>query len=135
AAAALALKARVLLYAASDLHDIPTASSNSSVSSGFSNPELLGYVSGNQDERWQQARDAAKAVLDLGGYGYLLDLTAPVSPEEGKQNYMDISLSQNGGESELLFARYFVDAKDEQGAWVGRNNGPSGYHNWAGNTP
>jgi hypothetical protein len=35
----------------------------------------------------------------------------------------------------LIFARYFVNAKDEGGAWVGRNNGPNGYHNWAGNTP
>lgn len=134
-AAALALKARILLYAASDLHDIPTASSNSSVIGGYSNPEVIGYTSGNQDDRWILARDAAKVVLDLGGYGYKLDLTEPASPEEGTQNYMDISLSQEGGESELLFARYFVDAKDEGGAWVGRSNGPSGYHNWAGNTP
>lgn len=25
--------------------------------------------------------------------------------------------------------------KDEAGAYVGRNNGPNGYHNWAGNSP
>src|SRR5690606_9148514 len=24
---------------------------------------------------------------------------------------------------------------DEDGGWVGRNNGPNGYHNWSGNTP
>src|SRR5690606_14774576 len=36
---------------------------------------------------------------------------------------------------ELILGRYFVDEKDEGGAWVGRNNGPNGYHNWSGNTP
>lgn len=134
-AAALALKSRILLYAASDLHDIPAASSKSGTISGFPQPELLGYTSGSREERWQKARDAAKAVLDMNGYGYILGLSAPVSPEEGTQNYMNIALARNGGESELLFARYFVDGKNETGAWVGRSNGPSGYHTWAGNTP
>src|SRR5690606_37501606 len=40
AATALALKSRILLYAASDLYDRPTASGNSSLLAGFSNPEL-----------------------------------------------------------------------------------------------
>src|SRR3546814_19689308 len=38
-------------------------------------------------------------------------------------------------EVELLFARYLTIGKDEGGSYVGRNNGPNGYHNWAGNTP
>ena len=134
-AAALALKSRVLLYAASDLHDIATASTKSSVIAGFSKPELLGYLDGDRTERWQKAKAAAKAVLDLSGYGYMLDLTAPATAEEAIEYHNSIALARNGGESELLWARYFIDAKDEQGAWVGRNNGPSGYHNWAGNTP
>src|SRR3546814_15839034 len=72
-----------------------------------------------------------------------LDLTAPVSAEEGTSNY--ISIAMGGGSSapgadaaaevELLFARYFTIGKDEGGSYVGRNNGPNGYHNWAGNTP
>ncbi|GAA4307643.1 RagB/SusD family nutrient uptake outer membrane protein [Compostibacter hankyongensis] len=133
--AALALKSRILLYAASDLHDIPTAKSKSSVISAYDHPELIGYPSGNRTERWEKAKAAAKAVLDRTEYAYKMDLTAPVTPEEGTQNYMDISLAQNGGEAEIIFGRYFIDDKDEQGAWVGRNNGPNGYHNWAGNTP
>jgi hypothetical protein len=40
----MALKSRVLLYAASDLHDMPTAKAKSSLIGGFSNPELLGYT-------------------------------------------------------------------------------------------
>jgi hypothetical protein len=134
-AAALALKSRVLLYAASDLHDIPTAAAKSDVIADAKQPAALGYISGNRFERWQKARDAAKAVLDIGGLGYEVALTAPVTPEQGTANHSNAALARNGGERELIFARYFINAKDEGGAWVGRNNGPNGYHNWAGNTP
>ena len=98
--AAMALKARVLLYAASDLHDIPTAKAKSSVIASASNPELLGYVSGDRTARWQKAKDAAKAVMDLNQYGYKLNLTAPATPTEGQQNYINLYLSRNGGEAE-----------------------------------
>ncbi len=135
AAAALALKSRILLYAASDLRDIPTASANSTVIASFPNPELIGYVSGDRTQRWERARDAAKAVLDLTTYGYQTNLTAPVSPAEGTANYMNMALAQSGGENELIFARYFINAKAENGGRQGLFNGPNGYHNWAGNTP
>ncbi len=72
AIAAMALKSRVLLYAASDLHDIPTAKAKSSTIAGYSNPELLGYVSGDRTARWQAAKDAANAVLQAGS-GYKLN--------------------------------------------------------------
>ena len=138
--AAMALKARVLLYAASDLHHIPTATANSPDIANYSNPEYLGYTSGNQKDRWTKAQAAAKEVLDLNR-GYKMDLTESVSPEEGKENYIAISLG--GGSvmadpeaaTELLFARYFVAAKNENGQRIGLYNGPNGYHNWAGNAP
>src|SRR5690606_26576575 len=50
-------------------------------------------------------KDAAAAVLEAAS-GNLLDLSAPVSPEEGTQNYMNNSLARNGGENEILFGRY-----------------------------
>src|SRR5690606_19224125 len=50
--AALALKSRMTTYAASDLHDIPTASASSDVIGGYSNKEYLGYTSGDQQARW-----------------------------------------------------------------------------------
>ncbi len=133
--AALALKSRVLIYAASDLRDIPTASTKSEVLAAYANPAVIGYTSGDRAQRWQLAKDAAKAVLDESGYGYMLDLTAPVTPEEGKTNYMNISLAMNGGETDIIFARYFINAKQEGGGRIGLFNGPNGYHNWAGNTP
>jgi hypothetical protein len=132
--AALALKARVLTYAASDLHDMPTASAKSTVIGSFANKELLGYTSGDRAARWQKAKEAAAAVLNAAS-GNLLDLSAPVSPEEGTQNYINNSLARNGGENEILLGRYFINAKQEDGGRQGLFNGPNGYNNWAGNTP
>ncbi|WP_241077742.1 RagB/SusD family nutrient uptake outer membrane protein [Flavimarina sp. Hel_I_48] len=134
AAAALALKSRILLYAASDLHDIEVASANSSVIAGYSNPELIAYTSGSQEERWNNARDAAKAAMDYVGTGYKFGLQAPVSAEEGEQNYSDIALSRNGGETDVIWERQYVQISGP-GRQVGLFNGPNGYHNWAGNTP
>jgi hypothetical protein len=134
-AAALALKSRVLLYAASDLYDVATAKTKSTVHASYAQPELVGYVGGSRSERWQKAKDAARAVLDLPGYGYKLDLSTPASAEEARTNYMNTSLSRNGGEKELLFARYFINSKQEAGGQQGLFNGPNGYNNWAGNTP
>lgn len=141
--AALALKSRVLLYAASDLHDIPTAKAKSTVIAAYANPELIGYVSGDRVARWQAAKDAAKAVIDAAASGYKLDLAAPASPDEAQKNYMSIAMG--GGSkapgvdatagSELLFERDFNLNKDETGLYVGLDNGPNGYHNWAGNAP
>jgi hypothetical protein len=134
-AAALALKSRVLLYAASDLHDIPTASAKSAAIASYPNPELIGYVEGDQMARWQRAQAAAKDVLDLPGYGYELGLSGPVTPEEGTQNYVNVSLFRGGGEQDMIFGRYFIQSKNEGGGRVGLFNGPNGYRNWAGNTP
>jgi len=44
-------------------------------------------------------------------------------------------LARNGGQTELLMARYFINAKQENGGRIGLYNGPNGYNNWAGNTP
>jgi hypothetical protein len=134
-AAALALKSRILLYAASDLYDVATAKTKSTAHAAYAHPELIGLVGGSRTERWQKARDAAKAVLDLPGYGFKLDLTAPETPEAARANYMNASLARSGGERELLFARYFINAKQENGGRQGLFNGPNGYQNWAGNTP
>jgi hypothetical protein len=134
--AALALKARVLLYAASDLHDIPTASAESGLIAGFANKELLGYVSGSQAERWQKAKAAAQAVMDLGLYGYKLDLAAPESVEDAKANYRAVFLSRGGGEADNIFSKYYIrTSPDDWGSWYTRNNGMNGYHGWTSSQP
>lgn len=143
--AALALKSRMLLCAASDLHDMPTAKSKSSLLNSYGKPELIGYVSGDRMARWTAAKNAAKAVMDAAGNrGYKLNLNAPVSAADGKKNFMSIAMGGGSkspeidktAETEILMGRYWTTAKDEySGMYVGLTQGPNGYHNWAGNTP
>jgi hypothetical protein len=94
--AALALKSRVLLYAASDLH-------NTTRFSDFPNPELLGYVGGDRTQRWQAAKNAAKAVMDLGIYS--LYKPNPASTGEATKNYEDLFVSKQSVED--IFVRFF----------------------------
>jgi hypothetical protein len=118
--AALALKARMLLYAASDLYNDP------SWASGYGNPELIS-TTGDRIAKWQAAKDAAKAVMDLGLYS-LQDTDNPVA------DYTDLFLLKDS--KEAIFSRYFIKNRGwEDGALPGLANGPNGYHNWGGNTP
>jgi len=64
--AALALKSRLLLYAASDLFNTP------SWAAGYADPGLISLPVGDRAARWKAAADAAKAVIDLAGSGYAL---------------------------------------------------------------
>lgn len=136
--AALALKSRVLTYAASDLHE------SSKAPAGFGTS--LHAYSGGQQARWTAAQQAAKAVLDLTT-GYKTDLSAPVSHSDGIANAISIAMggksavADAGAGSELIFQRTLSsDYKPEDnwplgGTHFGVNNGPNGYHNWSGNPP
>lgn len=127
--AALQLKARTLLYAASDLH-----TNMSDYAPGFSNPELLGYTGGSQTARWQAAKDAAKAVIDLGIYGLVNPDPAP--GDDIAQDFIDYFISY-GYEDEDILLQYFTPKTNED--WDGYNPalycGPNGYHNWGNNVP
>ena len=127
--AALALKARTLLYAASDF-----ANSNGSWASGYANKDLIGYTGGDRVARWQAAKDAAKAVMDLGIYSLSGSLT-PATVQEASANYANIFIQPQT--SEDIFCRYFTTKVDEN--WDGYNPGlynqPNGYHCWGSNTP
>ncbi len=144
--AAMALKARVLLYAASDLHDASKAAAKSPTLAGYSDIALVAYTSGDQTARYAAAKNAAKAVLDEAA-GYKLNLSAPVSPSEGQANYKSIAMGGRSAigdpaaEAELIFERTHTPLYTQEDNWplggihYGINNGPNGYHNWAGNTP
>ena len=120
--AALALKARVLLYAASDLYAVNPSG----------RPEN-GYVGGgDRTARWRAARDAARAVMDLGAYR--LFRATPAPGESPADNYAAIWL--NPTNEEIVFARYFLRARGTTDIPnVGRYDGPNGYRNWGSNTP
>ena len=138
ALATLALKSRVLIYAASNLHDRAKLIDKIK---NIDNKKLdfLSYASGSQADRYRLAKTAADAVMKLG-IGYKLDLSAPVSAANGQLNFKSIAMggaSKAPGidataASELIFARYFIIQSNIKHA---QQNGPNGYHNWAGNTP
>lgn len=118
--AALALKSRMLLYAASDLYNDP------SWAGSYGNPELIS-TTGDRTAKWQAAKDAAKAVIDLGIYS-LQNTGNPV------KDYTDLFLLKDS--KEAIYSRYFIKSRGwEDGALPGLANGPNGYHNWGGNTP
>jgi starch-binding outer membrane protein, SusD/RagB family len=129
--AALAMKARVLLYAASDQHD---GAKIATYASGYAHPELLGYTSGSQASRWTAAKTAAKAVMDLNLYS--LYKPTPAVGDSVAQNFVNYFLSY-GYETEDILLQYFnlKSAYD----WSDYNPalycGPNGYHNWGNNTP
>ncbi|CAL1516337.1 RagB/SusD family nutrient uptake outer membrane protein [Chitinophaga sp. MM2321] len=96
--AALALKSRVLLYAASDLFNTP------SWAGGYGHPELIS-LTGDRQARWQAAAAAAKAVIDLAGSSYWLHYD--YRSIFNNYNIPEIILTRrNGGSNEFEKANY-----------------------------
>ncbi|MDR0348918.1 MAG: RagB/SusD family nutrient uptake outer membrane protein [Tannerella sp.] len=124
--AALALKARVLLYAASDLYN-----SNASWAGGYSNPELVGYTGGDRIARWQAAKNAAKAVMDLNVYS--LYKGEPAAGDSIAQNYDEVFTSKQTNED--IFVRNFTESNQHWTMDIGQQNLPAGYKGWANVSP
>src|SRR6266576_2016367 len=118
--AALALKARVLLYAASDLYNL---NPSDSTFTGYTTPQ-------DRVALWRAANDAVKAVMDLGIDG--LFRPSPANPQEAARNYGDLFLQQMS--TEVILSRFFLSTRDD-GYNPGLHNGPNGFHTWGGNTP
>lgn len=110
---ALALKSRILLYAASDYFNINVKS------------PLMGYTTGNQTDRLRAAKNAAKAVMDMGIY----ELYQP--SDSAADNYSRVFLDKD--HKELIFVKQYDKAL--LGTSHDLYNGPNGYHNWGGNVP
>ncbi len=127
--AAMALKSRVWLFAASDLFN-----SEGDWASSYTNPELISYIGGDRTARWDSARAAAKACIDLGVYS-LYGGTGAKTPEEASENYANLFLN-NGNEEDILLT--FYDIVSKTNAWVGEPGkfcGPNGWHGWGNHTP
>lgn len=119
--AALALKARILLYAASDLY-------NTDVFPSYAHPELIRYTDGDRTARWQAAKDAAKAVIDLNQYS--LFRAEPGPSDSVAQNYVDLFLSKSNEED--IFIKFFTVTMGQR---MGLYTSPNGYHGWGVNAP
>ncbi|MBW6501909.1 MAG: RagB/SusD family nutrient uptake outer membrane protein [Bacteroidales bacterium] len=124
--AALTLKSRILLFAASDL----TADGNAA-------SELVGYPAGtNRVTLWTNAKNAAKAVMDLGaanGYPKLADFGAPDQAAVAK-NYFEMFKAYTLADDEIIWGLQFDMA-------LGRTHrqnqrcGPNGNNNFGRNGP
>lgn len=115
--AALAVKSRTLLYAASKVHDPASAPS--------SDP-LYVYT---KSSKWQDASDAAKAIIDLVGSRALI-------PVANATEYQKFFLSPN---QDILFARpygsqYYEFGTDANSLWD-QTQSPNGYGGWALSSP
>ncbi|MGY6648261.1 RagB/SusD family nutrient uptake outer membrane protein [Wenyingzhuangia sp. IMCC45574] len=117
--AALAVKSRTLLYAASDLHD-------SSLMPQTENKELFSY---DVSTKWQDAENAAKDVIDIVGNDALIQVT-------NATEYQNLFLSPNDN---MIFARPYTAGLYEVGiggfsalnSLPDQAQSPNGYGGWA----
>lgn len=128
--AALALKARVLLYAASELYNNPTWAT------GYTNPELIAYTktdAASRNARWLAAKNAAKAVIDLQQYE--LHKPDPAAGDDIAKNYGEIFLLKQTKED--IFLRFFtkVSMETSETYHPGLHCMPGGYHAHGSNNP
>ncbi len=114
--AALAVKSRTLLYAASKLHDPSTVP----------NGPLYDY---DRPSKWQDAADAAKAVIDIVGDRDLMQVA-------NASEYQKLFLSPN---QDILFARpyssEFYDFGTDANSLWDQTQSPNGYTGWALSSP
>jgi len=123
--AAMALKSRVLVAAASDLY-------NTDVFPTYSNPELIGYTdksNASRMTRWQRAKDATKAVMDLGLYNLFQGTN-----DSTALNFVDYftSVSYPG---EDIFVRYITPQRTGEVNIVGLSNTPVGWRGQGNTAP
>lgn len=120
-ATALALKSRILLFAASDL-----------TADGTAENECVGYKNADRTALWKAARDAAKAVIDLGIYG-LDDFGAP-NKAAVATGYFNFFKQKTLASKEVIWGKMF---SPNLGDVQNRNqwNGPNGLNNWGADQP
>jgi len=130
--AAAALKSRLLLFCASDLVN----------GAYFPEDTLVSLTNGSQIDRWQAARDAAKAFIEAtyGAYS-LTGITSdpPASLTESaiksySDNYYNIFNQKGEWNDETIWGIQYPATGgnlNRANLW----NGPNGYHCWGNNRP
>ena len=115
--AALALKCRLRVHAASDLF-------HSDLFSGSEAAEFVGYTGGSQEDRWEMAASACQDVIDLNRYS--------LQQVNSAQGYHELFTKGNGNGT--IWARYFSETGGDQhnvSLWYS----PNGWRGWSGETP
>jgi len=134
--ACLALKSRVLLYAASPLYNPATPEQTLFSDAGAFKANLIRYATYDK-ERWHLAALAAKEVMDLGAFS-LVDTVKQLSTFVGKDSiYGSVngfySVFQDRVNTEYILARMQGDNAELEHAWLpptrkdpGSNDGKNG---------
>ncbi|WP_153799002.1 RagB/SusD family nutrient uptake outer membrane protein [Foetidibacter luteolus] len=119
--AALALKSRILLFAASDL-----------TASGTAENEYVGYTAPDRAALWTAAKNAAKAVMDLGAY-QLADFGAPNAASVA-ENFYNFFKAKDLSSPEVIWGKLFlknVGARNQ----MNLINGSNGFVMYGCNAP
>ncbi len=119
--AALALKSRILLFAASDL-----------TADGTAPNELVGYSNPDRTALWTAAKNAAKDVIDLGT-AQLADFGAPDQAAVA-ENFYNFFLTKDLSDNEIIWGKMFlkdVGARNQ----LNLVNGTNGFVMYGCNAP
>lgn len=119
--AALALKSRILLFAASDISADGTAES-----------DLVGYLSANRTALWTAAKNAAKAVIDM----HTVSLDNFGAPDQAAvaTNFFNFFKAKDLSSNEVIWGKMFMN---DVGAHNQMNliNGTNGFVMYGCNAP
>lgn len=133
AAAAAALKSRVLLFCGSKL-------TNGGYTAQATNP-LVSFPAGQQVALLQAARDAAKVVMDgtYGSYSLVGNTSDPGTLTAADvaayaENYQKIFTQKGAWNKETIWGIQYPITGGNNNV-CNRWNGPCGYHNWGNNNP
>ncbi len=118
---AMAIKSRMLLFAASDL-----------TADGNAENELVGYTNPDRDELWKAARDAAKELIDLR-ICQLSDFGAP-DQEAVAENYFNFFKAYDLSDDEVIWGRMHTT---DNGKTIDTNKrlGPNGLNCYGNSGP
>jgi hypothetical protein len=130
--AAAALKSRLLLFCASTL-----------VNGGYEPTNtLVSFTDGTRTQRLQNARDAAKLIINATYGTYSLTGTtnnppSPLTPEDVKaysDNFSNIFVQKGAWNDELIWGIQFND-QATAGHKLNQEQGPNGWHSWGNCSP
>lgn len=120
-AAALVLKSRILLFAASDLTADGTAES-----------KYVGYESPDRTALWTTAKNAARQVMDLGTY-QLADFGAP-DKNAVATNYFNFFKQTDLSNNEIIWGKMFVTDIGDRQSW-NLQQSPNGFNGFSSDEP
>lgn len=119
--AALALKSRMLLFAASDL-----------TADGSAADEFVGYKTPDRTALWTAAKNAAKSVMDLGTYS-LADFGAP-DQAAVSTNYFNFFKAKDLSSPEVIWGKMFQKSVGSRNQ-INLINGTNGFVMYGCNAP